>query len=200
MKYNNKKPQCDIPDLDEEFEESSNKKRKAEEDIPVFLRDDYQQTKKEVLYNEYGIKPNLPLRTKIEQLTLAWRLSIREIAHLLELDVSTVEKELNILREDWRKLGSPLDDADREVQKGQTIAELSRLKLQVKEATTGNPDPRMLTLAMNIEERLMKLKGLDGKPETEVEEDTLNPVENALNQLTPDQQEKLLNKLRRKNA
>jgi hypothetical protein len=199
MKYNNKKPQCDIPDLDEEFEEGGSKKRKAE-DIPVFLRDDYQQTKKEVLYNEYGIKPNLPLRTKIEQLTLAWRLSIREIAHLLELDVSTVEKELNILREDWRKLGSPLDDADREVQKGQTIAELSRLKLQVKEATTGNPDPRMLTLAMNIEERLMKLKGLDGKPETEVEEDTLNPVENALNQLTPDQQEKLLNKLRRKNA
>lgn len=199
MRYNNKKPQCDIPDLDEEFEDSGSKKRKPD-DIPVFLRDDYQQTRKEVLYNEYGIKPNLPLRTKIEQLTLAWRLSVREIAHLLELDESTVAKELNILREDWRKLGSPLDDEDREVQKGQTIAELSRLKLQVKEATTGNPDPRMLTLAMNIEERLMKLKGLDGKPETDTEEDTINPVENALNQLTPEQQEKLLNKLRRKNT
>ena len=63
------------------------------------------KTKEEILWDEYAIKPNLPIRTKIEQLMLLWRLPAAQIAIALDLTETLVKSEIKALNNEWLAWG-----------------------------------------------------------------------------------------------
>lgn len=153
------------------------------------------KTKEEVLWSEYAIQPNLPIRTKIEQLMLLWRLPPPQIALALDLTESLVKDEITALNNEWLALGRPLDDETKQVVRGKMIAELIRLKAEIEAAAAGNPDTRLLTLKLQVIERLTKVQGLDVGKEASYEEQLTNPVEDAIGALTPEQRAAFLARL-----
>lgn len=150
------------------------------------------KTKEEVLWSEYAIQPNLPIRTKIEQLMLLWRLPVPQIALVLDLTESLVKEEVKALNNEWLALGRPLDEETRQMVRGKMIAELIRLKAEIEAAAAGNPDTRLLTLKLQVIERLTKVQGLDVGKEASYEEQVTNPIEEALGALSPEQRAALL--------
>ena len=157
---------------------------------------DRPKTKEEILWSEYAIQPNLPIRTKIEQLMILWRLPLPQIAIALDLTETLVKKEIKALNDEWLTLGKPLDDETRQLIRGKMIAELIRLKAEVESAAAGNPDTRLLTLKLQIIERLTKVQGLDVGKDNIYEEQESNPVEEALGGLTQEQRATLLARLK----
>lgn len=157
-------------------------------------------TRTELLWENYAIQPSLPLRTKIEQLMLLWRLPAVTMADLLEIDVEVVKAEIAALNEEWSDLGRPLDEDTRQIVRGQTIADLRRLKTEIEKASAGNPDSRLLTLKMQVIERLTKIQGIEmERRDTTMDEESSNPVEAALGNLTAEQRAELHTRLRNKN-
>ena len=153
----------------------------------------------ELLWENYAIQPSLPLRTKIEQLMLLWRLPAVAMADLLEIDVEVVKSEIAALNEEWADLGRPLDEDTRQIVRGQTIADLRRLKTEIEKASTGNPDSRLLTLKMQVIERLTKIQGIEmERRDTTMDDVASNPVEEALGNLTAEQRAELHTRLRNK--
>ena len=158
------------------------------------------QTKEEILWSEYAIKPNLPIRTKVEQLMLLWRLPPAQIAIALDLTETLVKSEIKALNNEWLALGKPLDEETRQLVRGKMIAELLRLKAEIESAAAGNPDTRLLTLKLQVIEKLTKVQGLDVGKETSYEEQQTNPVEDAIGALTADQRATLLAALKPKSV
>lgn len=175
------------------LEDDDNRPRR---EIPPMPRPN---TRAELLWENYAIQPNLPLRTKIEQLMLLWRLPAVTMADLLEIDVEVVKAEIVALNEEWSDLGRPLDEDTRQIVRGQTIADLRRLKTEIERASAGNPDSRLLTLKMQVIERLTKIQGIElERRDTTMDEEPANPVEEALGNLTAEQRAELHTRLRNK--
>ena len=158
------------------------------------------KTKEEILWSEYAIQPNLPIRTKIEQLMLLWRLPAAQIAIALDLTETLVKSEIKALNNEWLALGKPLDEETRQLVRGKMIAELLRLKAEIESAAAGNPDTRLLTLKLQVIEKLTKVQGLDVGKEASYEEQETNPVEDAIGALTAEQRATLLAALKPKPA
>ena len=158
------------------------------------------KTKEEILWDEYAIKPNLPIRTKIEQLMLLWRLPAAQIAIALDLTETLVKSEIKALNNEWLALGRPLDEETRQLVRGKMIAELLRLKAEIESAAAGNPDTRLLTLKLQVIEKLTKVQGLDVGKDAAYEEQTTNPVEDAIGALSEDQRAALLARLKPKSS
>ncbi len=151
----------------------------------------------EILWSEYSIRPNLPIRAKIEQLITLWRLAPEKIASLLGLSVDLVKEEISALTREWQELGKSPTDENKEIIRGRMIAELLRLKAEVESGGAGTNDSRFLTLKLQIIEKLTKLQGVDvDKKELVIDEVSLNPVHVALESLTTEQKEALYEKLK----
>jgi len=170
------------------------KKRKRSSSTTEMTRPKSQE---EILWSEYGIKPNLPIRTKIEHLTIVWRLTPHEICTLLQLPSDEfVENELDKLTKEWQELGKPPTEESQEILRGKTIADLLRLKAEIETASNGIVDSRLLTLKIQVIDKLSKLQGVEfDRREREPEEDIIRPVENALKALSPEQLLELYNKI-----
>ena len=156
------------------------------------------KTKEEILWSEYAIQPNLPIRTKVEQLMLLWRLPIPQIAIALDLTETLVKSEVKALNDEWLAMGKPLDEETRQLVRGKMIAELMRLKAEIESAAAGNPDTRLLTLKLQVIEKLTKVQGLDVGKDNVYEEQEANPVEEAIGALTEEKRAALLATLKLK--
>lgn len=138
------------------------------------------------LYKVYGLRSNLPFKTKIESLYLVYRLSAKDIANLLNATSLQIQDELDNLEEEWKRMGRPLTQDERELQRGRYIAELDRMIQQIDDAiSTGQGDSRSMTLKMNAMEKRAKLMGLDLEKhektkDTEDEEDLNDTLEKML--------------------
>ena len=156
------------------------------------------KTKEEILWSEYAIQPNLPIRTKVEQLMLLWRLPLPQIAIALDLTETLVKSEVKALNDEWLAMGKPLDEETRQLVRGKMIAELMRLKAEIESAAAGNPDTRLLTLKLQVIEKLTKVQGLDVGKDNVYEEQEANPVEEAIGALTEEKRAALLATLKLK--
>lgn len=161
-------------------------------------------SKSEELWMTYAVKPNLPLRSKIEQLTILFRLSVEEMAVLLESTPTAIKLEVEALREEWKSLGRVPDADCREMERGRAIAELNRLAADIDTAmSTGlDKDPRLLNLKLTVIERRARLQGLDidkrDIPTTSTEEDeetSLQRAERQIQELPSERLEELVQKL-----
>jgi len=156
------------------------------------------KTQEEILWSEYAIQPNLPLRTKIEQLMLLWRLPATAIARLLDISLNLAQEEIETLNKEWLALGRPLDEESRQVVRGRMIAELTRLKTELESNSAGNPDARLLALKLQVIDKLTKLQGLDlDRKDTVYEEESLDPVKTAIDALSEERRAELLAQLKR---
>ena len=156
------------------------------------------KTQEEILWSEYAIQPNLPLRTKIEQLMLLWRLPATAIARLLDINLNLAQEEIETLNKEWLALGRPLDEESRQVVRGRMIAELTRLKTELESNSAGNPDARLLALKLQVIDKLTKLQGLDlDRKDTVYEEESLDPVKTAIDALSEERRAELLAQLKR---
>jgi len=156
------------------------------------------KSKEEILWSEYSIQPNLPIRSKVEQLMLLWRLPAGAIASLMDLSLSVVQEEIDALNKEWAELGKPLDEESRQVVRGRMIVELTKLKADLETANAGNPDPRLLTLKLQVIEKLTKLQGLDlDRKNPSIEEESMNPVEDAIDALGEERRAELLARLKK---
>jgi hypothetical protein len=174
-------------DDDEEFE--------SKKQTPDFFSDK-PKSQAEILWTEYGVKPNLPRRVKVEQLLILWRLTVPEIANLLDVLQNDVKKDIETLESEWRRMGQPMTDEEREVAKGRAIGEMLRYKAQLQENTAGNPDGRLMALLLQVETTLMKLQGIDEKKGAKDGEEFTNPVEAAIEGMTDEGRAKLLERMK----
>jgi hypothetical protein len=159
-------------------------------------------TSEERIWVEYGIKPTLPTRIKVEQLFVSYRLSARDIADVVGITESEVELHMKELNVEWQNLGKALSPEEREIARGHMVSELLRLKDEIVDAMTGASSAdkaRMLTLRMNIVTQLTQLRGLSldkkelARPEDEEEAD---PIEKRIKELSNDKQKELHDRLR----
>jgi hypothetical protein len=151
------------------------------------------------LYKTYGLRPSLPLQTKVENLHLIYRLPVRAIATLLEVDPELVQAELNILNEEWKRMGQPLTSAEREMQRGRYIAALDKTIQQIDDAVAlsgSGGDPRSLSLKMSAMEKKAKLLGLDldrgSKAQEEEDTSLFDEVEQRINCLPTSKLEEMM--------
>jgi hypothetical protein len=154
------------------------------------------KTQEELLWTEYAVKPNLPIKTKIEQLIILWRMPVPVIASLLNISEKVVEEEVVKLNKEWAALGKPLAEEARDIVRGRMIAELLKLKGDI-DAFGSQADSRLLTTKLQIIEKLIKLQGIEiDKKDTELDESPTNLIEDALKKLSPNKLEALYARLR----
>jgi predicted DNA-binding protein YlxM (UPF0122 family) len=154
------------------------------------------------LYKSYGIRPTLPVRTKVEGLHLVYRLSVSQIAELLGISISVVRDEIEELREDWKRLGKPLSLDEREMERGRMIAGLDRLIQQIDDQIISSGDgSKLLTLKMNAMDRQAKLRGLEydkrqqAVDEEESEANIFGAVEEQIKSLPSERLEDMMARL-----
>ena len=160
-----------IDDFDEEPEIMSEdmlpRKRKKQ---PVG-EEPYFSSPEDKLYKTYGIRASLPIRTKVENLHLVFRLDVRTISELLMISTGVVQDELDSLNEEWKRMGKPLTTDEKELQRGRYIAELEQTIHQINDAiASGGGDSRSLSLKMSAMEKRAKLLELDKSDKNEEEE------------------------------
>ena len=151
----------------------------------------------EILWAEYAIRPNIPFKAKVEQLHVLWRLNATQIAEILSIPTQEVDGVLSVIYAEWQKLGKALDADEREQARGQMIAELTKLQYDIDEAlTTSNDKPKLFSLKLTVLEQRGKLQGLGiEKRESTPPSEPSNPIEMAITNLDPEQQEELYNLL-----
>jgi hypothetical protein len=132
------------------------------------------------LFDGYGIKVTTPLRIKIETLLL-YRVDAESIAELLDLDVKVVEAKVFDIEAEWRQLGQPLEDDDRELERGRLIAELRKLKNDVDMLVMQQPTKDNIDLKAKLIDRIVKLRGLD--TEKPASADDVSPTTKILSTL-----------------
>jgi hypothetical protein len=77
------------------------------------------------------------------------------------------------------------------------IAELIRLKAELEVANVGNPDSRLLTLKLQVIDKLTKLQGIDlDRRDTSIEEQPLDSVGAAIGALSEEKRAELLTRLK----
>lgn len=170
--------------------------------VPPRNRDDDSPSNPEdELYRCYGVRPNLPIRTKVEHLHLIYRLPVDQIATLIGVSAQLVIDEIEELKNDWREMGKPLSIDDRELERGRLIASLDRLIQQIDDqlVTVGaaGESNRLLTLKLNALDRRSKLLGLEyDKNQTAAQESAeaslLETVEQKLDAIPAEQLEKMM--------
>lgn len=149
------------------------------------------------LWLTYGINPALPFRTKVEKLMVGWEMDADAIAKILEEDDSErTERTISEIREGWVRLGSSLTDEAREIERGRMISELNDLKRQAEVLNTQSPDYKHLQLQVSITERIAKLRGIEvDKKDTSKDDEAADPVEHAINSLSPERLKDLMGRL-----
>lgn len=154
------------------------------------------------LFKCYGIRPNLPLRTKVEHLHLTYRLPVTQIADLLKISSNVVLDEIEELKEDWKRMGKPLTSDDREMERGRLIAGLDRLIQQIDDQIIASGDgSKVLSLKLNAMEKRAKLLGLEfDKRQQAVEDETaeasiLETVEQRIEAMPSDMLEQMMARL-----
>jgi len=175
----------DVPDLmPEELER---------DDLPAIFANPEDE-----LFKCYGLRPNLPVRTKVEHLHLIYRLPVDQIASLLGITRDLVVSEIEDLKNDWRQMGKPLTSDDRELERGRLIASLDRLIQQIDDQLVGPGDNnRILTLKLNALDRRAKLLGLEyDKSQVAAEEtaeaDILETVGQKIDAMDPEKLEEMM--------
>jgi len=163
--------------------------------------DDMGFTFNERIWVEYGIKPNLPTRSKIEQLFVLYRLPAEEIASVLAMGKEDVEEHLETLNSEWQNLGRVMTPEEREIARGRMVSELLKLKAEIEEAMMGATSAdkaRMLTLKMNVVNQLTQLQGLtlDKKEVIKPEDEGVDPIEQRVKELSEERQKELHARLR----
>lgn len=132
------------------------------------------------LYDCYGIRSATPMRIKIETLLL-YRVDAESIAELLGLTLNDAEGKILEIEREWRELGQPLDDEDRELERGRLIAELRKLKNDVDQLIMTAPNKDNITMKAGLIDRIVKLRGLDSeKPATS---DEISPTAKILSSI-----------------
>lgn len=145
----------DMPDLMPKPRPARSRARQEEDES-------YYSNPEDELFKCYGIRPNLPLRTKVEHLHLTYRLPVHQIADLLKISSNVVMDEIEELKEDWKRMGKPLSSDDREMERGRLIAGLDRLIQQIDDQIIASGDgSKVLSLKLNAMEKRAKLLGLE---------------------------------------
>lgn len=137
---------------------TSRRKREPEDwqRLPVDMSPD------EILWNDFQVKPNWPLRTKVEHLFMFYRLPARDISKLLGVGEELIESEIEALQTDWIDLGKIPQGEERELHRGKVIAKLRRMEATIESALMSCPeDSKLLALLLNVQDRISKLLGLD---------------------------------------
>lgn len=180
-------------DEDEDDDDFSPQERGGKKQAPAFVSTD-------PLWLTYGINPALPFRTKVEKLMVGWEMDADAIAKILEEDDSErTERTISEIREGWVRLGSSLTDDEREIERGRMISELNDLKRQAEMLNTQSPDYKHLQLQVSITERIAKLRGIEvDKKDTSKDDEAADPVEHAINSLSPDRLKDLMGRLNEK--
>lgn len=149
------------------------------------------------LWSVYKIHPNLPFRTKVEKLLVGWGMEAPEIAAIIkEDDVDRVQRTITEVEQKWTDLGEGLTTEERKKARGKMIAELQELKQQVESLNETSPDYKHLQLKLNILERMARLQGIEiDKKELPKEDEAVNPVDKAINGLSPERLKDLYERL-----
>lgn len=180
------------PFLDDEELQATPTKRRGKPQNMAEREQAFYNSPDDELYQTYGIRPNLPLRTKVESLHLIYRLDVNTIATLLRLSNGTVHDEIEALTDEWKRMGRPLTPDERELQRGRYIAELDRTIQQIDDSMVGGGDSKSLSLKMNALEKRAKLLGLEldkrdrAVDEEEAETTLLEEVDSIINKLRPE--------------
>lgn len=203
MAKGNKKPRAGYPNLeadevDDEISEIDIRRAQAQQMFGNMVPG----SKSEELWLTYGVKPNLPFRTKLEQLTILYRLTIDEMAVLLECSPTTISDEMEKLRAEWKTLGRTLEPDDRDEERGRLLTELNRLAADIDTALAAglDKDPRLLQLKLTVVDRRAKLQGLDFDkkevPAPEAAEETvMQRAARKIQQIPTDRLDELVKKL-----
>jgi len=195
-------------DIGEEITEATVKKtrrsrggkREPEEwqRLPVDMSPD------EILWNDFQVKPNWPLRTKVEHLFMFYRLPARDISKLTGVGEELIESEIEALKYDWIDLGKIPQGADRELHRGKVISKLRRMEATIESALMSCPeDSKLLSLLLNVQDRTSKLLGLDMDkkeiPSTQIDsDDPFVKAAQIINDLDPERLRTLHDRLNRK--
>lgn len=139
------------------------------------------------LWVTYGVNPNLPFRAKVEKLLIGWELDVDDIASALgESDVDRVAQVVADVKASWASLGSGLSTEQRVIERGRMLSELIDLKRQLEVLNATSPDYKHLQLQVTILERMAKLRGIDVDKKEAEETAKEDPVEKAINSLSPE--------------
>lgn len=157
---------------------------------------DYGFDTNELVWRDYGIKPNLPLKVKVETLMVTWRVDAYEIARVLKLEQSTVEDIIQTLNAEWSAMGRVLSAEERDLGRGRMVAELNRMVADIDTASAGATSAdkaRLLNLRMSCLTQLTNLQGLTlARNETRADgADEADPIEKAINAMDRETQERL---------
>ena len=112
------------------------------------------------LWESYEIKPQWPLRLKVERLKLVYRLSAKEIAEALEMTVDEVNTVIQAIEEEWQELGRPLDPAAKQVERGRLLINLQRMLADLEMLDRGHNDPRVVQLRLAVHQQISNLQEL----------------------------------------
>ncbi len=145
------------------------------------------------LWEEYKIKPSMSISKKVNILFIRYRKTEEEILEILgTIDRSKVRAAIKSLETDLRNTGKILNDSDKELARGRMIRQYQDSIQEIEEMLAIAPDPRLLTSKIAAQKELKELQGLGiDKKEVANEESDKDLFEKAINDLTPDQLEKL---------
>jgi hypothetical protein len=154
----------------------------------------------ERLWGEYGIRPNIPLRAKVEQLHVLWRMDALAISNILNKSADEVELELGAIYNEWKELGRPLTPEEKDLARGQLLSQYTRLLYDIQEnlKTISGDKSKLLNLQASILDRRAKMQELDDKRGPEVVEDSENlddTIKSRVAALSIDDQESLAARL-----
>lgn len=198
----------DDDDLAEELagviDDRSKKTRRGKKEPESWQRLPAEMSPDEILWNDFQVKPNWPLRTKVEHLFMFYRLPARDISKLTGVGEELIESEIEALKNDWIDLGRIPQGAERELHRGKVIAKLRRMEATIESALMSCPeDSKLLTLLLNVQDRISKLLGLemDKKETPSMVLDDTDPFTRAsqvISELSPDRLQILHARLNRK--
>lgn len=166
--------------------------------------DEEEVTSTEQIWVDYGIKPGLPAKAKIEQLLVVYRLEPEDIARVMDIKVETVEDIIRTLNSEWSCLGRVMSPDERDIARGRMISELVRMKSEIEKAMTGaspSDKARLLSLKMSVVNQLTTLQGLSiDKREPLKSDDATDPLDAAVKNMTDERRDALYARLKWKDS
>lgn len=152
--------------------------------------DPREQLRREQLQS-MGVNPNWPPERQVELLIMAG-LRNSSIAELVRIDENVIPEIKEELEREWNNLGKPLSESEHARERGKMIAKLTALLKEVEGAYAENRDSKLLSLRVNIEDKLTKLRGLESQRPTDDEAvDLSSVIERKLASLPEDQLKEL---------
>lgn len=191
----------ELQDVLDQLEDRSTKKPKKKASAPVqeFIPKEC-MSPDQILWMDFQVKPNWPIRTKVEHLVMFYRLPARDIAPLLQMSEEMIEDEIKALQGDWISMGKIPKGKERDLHRGRVVSKLRRMETTIEAELTSTPgDTKLLTLLLTVQDRIAKIMGLetdkrDSVLGEEVEGDSFTRI---LQNMSPEKQQELHARLSR---